>query len=226
MTRQCLFCPNPVDSAEHIGSDWILEDLKQSVDIKITIGKSGSIWIDSPEVLIKCVCKTCNNGWMSELENANKFPIHAMINNEPCGLTKRDQNKLARWAVMKAMVLDSCNPARRPFYVEAERENLKSSSIVPARTLVWIGQFSAKGFHFGGTDIWGEIEKIAKASHGCVTSMDIGHLVMQVLSVHVISQFAQQNVNIGCRMGDWRNSLLDIFPVTDSLRWPPNVTFT
>src|SRR5262249_52946778 len=30
MPRKCLFCPNPVDSAEHLWSDWILEDLNLS----------------------------------------------------------------------------------------------------------------------------------------------------------------------------------------------------
>ena len=95
MPRKCLFCPNPVDSAEHIWSDWILEDLKLATAVRITVGRE-SVWVDNPEIEIETVCRACNNGWMSRLEEANRLPIHAMINNEPCVLTKRDQNKLTR----------------------------------------------------------------------------------------------------------------------------------
>lgn len=226
MRRQCLFCPNPVDSAEHIWSDWILEDLKLATSVRITIGKAESVWIDSPEVEVECVCRECNNGWMSRLEEANKLAIRAMINDDPCGLTKRDQNKLARWAVLKAMVLDSYNESRHFFYRPDERTELRNSSTLPSRTLVWLGRFSTKAFHAGGTDVWGEIERIPKASHSCITTFVVGHLVVQVLTLHVSGQFASQNVNIGCKMGNWRSNLLDIWPTVDPLRWPPDVCFT
>jgi hypothetical protein len=226
MPQQCLFCPNPVDSAEHIFSDWILKDLKAATSIRVTIGRH-SAWVKNPNVKVKCVCATCNNGWMSRVEESNKFAIRAMINDDPCGLTKRDQEKLSRWAMLKAMVLDYCNPKRALFYTQTERESLKnSSSGIPDRTLVWMGRFSRKGFHVGGTDTLGEIEEIPKAGHGCVTTIVVGHLVMQVLTFHVIGQFASQQVNIGCKMGNWRSNLLDIWPSTSLLRWPPDILFT
>jgi len=226
MPRQCLFCPNPVDSAEHIWSDWILDDLKLATAVRITIGKAESVWVDNPEVKIECVCRKCNNGWMSALEEANKFAIRAMINDDPCGLTKRDQDKLTRWAVLKTMVLESCNSVRPLFYTQTEREALKNTSSIPARTLVWLGRFSVKAFHAGGTDAWGEIEKVPKASHSCITTFVVGHLVVQVLTLHVFGQFANQNVSIGCKMGDWSSSLADIWPIVGPVRWPPDVSFT
>jgi len=226
VSRFCLFCPNPVDSAEHLWSDWILEDLKLATSVRITIGKSESTWVDDPEIKIKCVCSRCNNGWMSKLEEANQLQIHAMINDDPCGLGKRDQNKLVFWAILKAMVVDSVNPNRSLFYTQDERIGLKNSSEIPSRTLVWLGRYHRKGFHAGGTDIWGEIDKVPKAAHGCVTTFIMGHLVLQTFTLHVPTELRGQNVNIGCKMGDWRTNLLDIWPTTNSLRWPPNLTFT
>ncbi|MFZ0773941.1 MAG: hypothetical protein ACLP56_10405 [Candidatus Sulfotelmatobacter sp.] len=83
--------------------------------IIVTVGRRKPVLLNDPEVKIKCVCKSCNNGWMSKVEEANKLAMRAMFNDDPHGLTKRDQEKLTRWAVLKAMVLDSYN-ARRKFF--------------------------------------------------------------------------------------------------------------
>ncbi len=223
--KKCLFCPNSVDSAEHIWSDWILNDLKMAESIRQTIGRQESVWLASPEIKLECVCKTCNNEWMGRLEDTNTLHMRAMINDDPFGLTPRDQSKMARWAVLKAMVIDSINPERPLFYTQTERDGLKHSAI-PPRTLVWLGSLSVKAFHGGGTDIWGDMDKIPKAVHGCVTAIVIGHLVIQVLTLHVPRQFASDPIAINCRDGEWDKFLLDIWPTSQLLRWPPHVTFT
>jgi hypothetical protein len=225
MLQQCLFCPNPIDSAEHIWSDWILKDLKHATSVRMTVGRE-SVWRDNPKIKIKVVCRTCNNGWMSQCEEVSKLPIRAMINDNPCGLTKSDQQKLSRWAMLKAMVVDSINPARQLFYTQSERTKLKDHSMLPSRTLVWLGRLSRKAYHAGGTDVWGEIEKIPKSSHGNVTTIIVGHLFFQSLTLHVTGRFANQEVQIGCMPGDWSANLLDIWPTVGLLQWPPNVSFT
>src|SRR5579863_2271146 len=195
--RRCLFCTNPVNSAEHIWSDWILKELKSAMPVRITVGRTAA-WAASPEVKVEAVCSDCNSGWMSRIEEANKLHIRAMMRDDPCGLTKRDQEKMARWSVLKAMVLDSCNLTREPFYSEAERVNLKNLSTIPTRTLVWLGRFDGKSlnttsFHAGGTDIWRHIQEVPKAGRGCITTIIVGYLVIQVLSFHTIRQFASQH---------------------------------
>lgn len=225
MSRQCLFCPNPVNSKEHVFSNWIIKDLKYSPALQATIGKKASVWIPKPEVKVSSVCATCNNVWMSRLETENKTAIHAMINGDSYSLSSKDQTCLSRWAVMKAMVIDSINRERNPFYDATERDQLKNS-IVPNGTLVWLGRLRVKAFHFGGTDIWGEIDKVPKAFHGCVTNIIMGHLVIQVLSGHAPAQLVPNSLFINCKTGQWDVNLLDIWPATESLSWPPSVSFT
>jgi hypothetical protein len=225
--KQCLFCPNPVDSAEHLFSKWIIKDLENAPPIRVSIGKTPSTWVASPEIKIPSVCKPCNNEWMGNLETASKGQLHAMINDDPCWLTKKDQVKLARWVLMKAMVIDSINPQRPLFYLNAERTQVKSATI-PVGTLVWLGRLSSHNFHAGGTDIWGDLDEIPKGFQGNVTTMVMGHLVTQVLSGHVLSQLASTRIQVGLapKVGAWNVNLLDIFPTTEQLRWPPSVSFT
>jgi len=138
MPRKCLFCPNPVDSAEHLWSDWILEDLKPVEPIHIKFGKTFAKWVDDPEVRIKCVCQKCNNGWMSAI---------------------------------------------------------------------------------------GGINGITKGFQGCVVTIIVGHLVIQVLTMHVLPMFATNRIRPVDKPGAWDVDLLEIWPVFGEKRWPPRLSF-
>jgi hypothetical protein len=54
--------------------------------------------------------KACNNGWMSQLEEDAKQIILAMLSQEPIILGVREQEKIARWAKLKVIVLDQSAP--------------------------------------------------------------------------------------------------------------------
>jgi hypothetical protein len=227
MSKKCLFCPNPADSAEHIWSDWILRDLKPTQPIQIKIGKAEAKWSDNPEVRIKCVCEKCNNGWMSDIEGENKPHMLAMMNGKPVLLTPMQQKLLARWAILKAMILDGSSPKRRiPFYSASERVGMKPPlRALPIGTFTWIGRLSVKAFHAGLMDTAGEIDNIPKAFHGCVTTIVVGHLVIQVMTMHVLPMFATMTLRPDCRPGAWDVNLLEVWPVFGEKRWPPCFTF-
>lgn len=226
MARQCLFCSNPVNSREHIWSDWILEDLKSARPIHIRIGRHTDVWTGNPEILVNCVCRKCNSGWMSDLENGNKPHIRPMMHDETIILKPSQQKLLARWAVLKAMVIEAAHRKRTPFYSESERVGLKPPSpFLPVGTSVWIGRFSNEGFHAGGTDIWRQEDEVPKAVHGCVTTIVVGHLVIQVLTAHVLARFANRIINVEGKPGAWDVNLLGIWPIFDALQWPPRLSF-
>lgn len=229
MPRTCIFCPNPANSKEDLFSKWILRDLKSTSAVKqamkATIGKHLSVWLAKPEVKVGTVCGKCNNVWMSGLETENKPTIHAMINDEAYWLTEEQQTSLSRWAVMKAMVLDSMNTQRTPFYLPAERIEVKNNSLaIPLGTNVWLGRLSVNAFHMGGTDLWGDINKVSKAFNGCVTTIIMGHMIIQILSGHALTELATDKLFVGCKPGKWDTNLLDIWPTSVSRRWPPSLS--
>ena len=228
MAKQCLFCPRPVDSAEHLWSEWILEDLKPTQPIHIKIGKTTAKWIDKPEVRIKCVCQKCNNSWMSDLENENKPHILAMMHSKSIILKPAQQRSLARWSILKAMVIDGSSPKRIPFYSSSERTLMKPPSrALPVGSLVCIGQLSVEAFHAGLTGTFGEVGSIPEAFHGCVVTIIVGHLVIQVITMHVLAMFAtNEGLRANYKSGAWDVSLLDIWPVFGEAYWPPPLPFT
>ena len=226
MAKQCLFCLKTVDSAEHIWSDWILEDLQLYTPIRIRIGRKTDRWKDNPEMLVNCVCQRRNNEWMSDLENENKPHMRLMMNDKSVILEPEQQKLLARWAVLKAIVIEATNRHRPPFYEERERKGLvPPSPFLPVGTAVWLGRIPMKGFHAGGTDIWRAINKIANALRGCVTTIIVGHLVFQALTVHVLPVFVSCRIVPECEPGTWDSKLLDIWPIFGTHRWPPPVSF-
>jgi len=225
--RQCLFCKNPVDSAEHVWSDWILKELKPTQPIRIRIGKRSDRWSDTAKMTVNCVCQKCNNGWMSDLENDNRPQIRSMIHDRGIDLEPTAQKELSRWSVLKAMVIEAADRQRNPFYDESERKNLKPpSSVLPVRTSVWIGRYFDSSLHAGGTLVSGNIGRIPNALHGSVTTIVVGHLAVQIFTEHVPPMFATWSLNIRCFPGPWDRSLVRIWPVFGPVRWPPPVSFT
>jgi hypothetical protein len=135
------------------------------------------------------------------------------------------QKVFARWAVLKAMIIGSSDRHRILFYDEFERKSFKPPSFaMPVRTHVWVGRFAGAGFHAGGTYILASMEKIPKAVVGCVTTIIVGHLAIQILTTHVIPKFATRIFNITILPGRWDENLLTLWPVFGCVKWPPRMT--
>ena len=97
---------------------------------------------------------------------------------------------------------------------------------LPVGTLTWIGRLSIKSFHAELTDTFGEINHIPKAFHSSVTTIIVGHLVIQTVTMHALPQFATMHPRPICKPGAWDVNLLEIWPAFGDNRWPPQFTFT
>src|SRR6266700_7135246 len=102
MPQHCLFCDNNSGNAEHLWAKWI-HDRKNFGPIKMKRGQGEDIIIPDPEITVKSVCATCNNGWMSCLETTNIPVIGAMMSDIAITLDRQQQESVAAWAMKPAM---------------------------------------------------------------------------------------------------------------------------
>jgi hypothetical protein len=119
----CVFCDNEANSEEHVYPQWAKELLTDkfpyrihSLDLRMdryegkrqvmVRSKTG----DPRGSPLKVVCTECNPNWMSRLQEANKDLIIGLGNGSKSSLDSAEQQSLARWAVMTAMVLETQHP--------------------------------------------------------------------------------------------------------------------
>lgn len=229
MGRQCIFCANPANTLDHLWPDWILKSLKAAQPIRHTIGKKPPFYVNNPEVKIRAVCKQCNEGWMSQLEVLNKPLIGTLIHDISAPIDSGQQSNLAAWTIKTAMIVDAMNRQRPQFYSIDERISLRTQLSIPTRTTIWLGRHSGSSFHAGGTDVWLDKGEVSKVAQGCVTTVIIGHLAIQSISVHALrpEHFNEPFQNIAIKLGFWSQLLCSVWPPDGKqLGWPPPLTFT
>lgn len=119
--KRCIFCDsiltNRTRSKEHVIPKWILENLEPGFTYDHT-GK-WTTFPNKPEHIISVrnysmlssllggVCKSCNEGWMSNLETEFK-PIFIALYDEqsPLILTRNQRTVIARWAYKTAITVN------------------------------------------------------------------------------------------------------------------------
>lgn len=89
---------------------------------------------------LKVVCKACNNGWMSRLQERTKPILVPLLKGEWAPLTKQDQKTLAAWATMFTMVLEFADPNTLVTPPE-QRDQFRLTQEPPQGWAVWVGDY-------------------------------------------------------------------------------------
>ena len=226
--RQCLFCDQQANSREHVWPDWILEALKTKQKVAV-VGYMDELKLTligrKPELLAKFVCKTCNHGWMSQLESANKPLLGAFLRDITAPIDPVQQRSIAQWALKTAMVMGAVGSRKTAFYTQQERENLRTAFAIPPNTSVWLGRYTGRAeLAFTGTHGWSTKPDDPKVIHAYVTTILFGRIAVQVFSAHAPD--GHPSVVINARPGPWNGLLVRVWPAaTRTIAWPPQLTF-
>lgn len=182
------------------------------------------------ELEVRCVCDRCNCGWMHDLEDLNIPLIGCLMQDVALRLDRDQQQLIARWAIKTSMVQDAIYTKKRTlFYTTSEREAARCNTSLPEFTRVWLGRLSfstlsADGFDLALTlhDRWREV---SEPVDGCVSTFVVGHLILQIITVHVSEEYDRQRPFDMTTVIDapWDDLLIPIG--SDAVNWPPRLHF-
>lgn len=118
-TRVCLFCSTPLTRANASREDtvpkWLQAELGiAAAEVRPTLTAPTGEQLEQrihpvDQLRTGGICRSCNNGWMSELEGYAKPVLCDLISNRRAltTLRKSERQLLSRWAVKTAYVLDA-----------------------------------------------------------------------------------------------------------------------
>jgi hypothetical protein len=195
-------------------------------DLIQRIGKGPARKFAGP-LTIRCVCTDCNNGWMSQLEASVRPILGSMIQDVAVYLDPCQQRDISLWSVKTAMVLEGTKPQKSiRCYQSSDCASLRSKSLIPPRTRVWIARFARSGLLAHGAQYRLNFGELPAVGHGCVATIIVGHLAIQIISPYSPAKFDDQTLSIPCKLGPWDQLLIPIWPVGSTIMWPPSLSLT
>jgi hypothetical protein len=222
----CHFCDALASTKEDAWPIWLATRFGGNrATIEAEIGSRTFSWKTShPRIPVHCVCSDCNNGWMSDLENDAKPTIERLLSEERFGLGLVAQATVARWAVKTAMVLETFDRTRDPFYDTYERQSLRALCALPSRSWVWIAKCVEQPAVLSVAKHLRTSES-AGAVHGFVTTMAFGTLALQVITIRVPDTVPTSTTStIETREGPWGQVVSQVWPAnSDTVVWPASV---
>jgi hypothetical protein len=224
--RTCFFCSNAADSLEDAWPQWITKQFKGSKAVEFEAERGGvrlKPWrVYRPELGVRCVCRRCNNGWMSQIEVKVQRFLQPMLMGNDCELDLAGQATVALWSVKTAMVLEALDRSDRRAYAQAEREQLRTMSVIPSRTCVWLAT-SVDGTYFMSTKNRHLDPANGKDISGVSITMAFAHIVLQVLTIRVpVDVGPATHITANVRSGPWDQVTVGVWPTRRSpVHFPP-----
>lgn len=99
---------------------------------------------------LKVACQTCNNGWMSVLQQSTKPVLLPLIEGQRAVLTREQQRIMATWLTMWSMVYENCQPETIAI-PQTERETFWQTRQPFPHWKMWTAPYSGPfcGYHVG-----------------------------------------------------------------------------
>jgi hypothetical protein len=149
---RCIFCDRLGVTKEHMWADWLRNYIPREASghatsfEKIHLRHSERQYQrrmgDPHSRRIKCVCRECNNGWMSQLQEKAKPYLVPMLTGNAVTLQRNGLTPLAAWVTMMVMVAEHLNDESVAVTL-VERQRFKASQRAPSHWRIWIGRHAA-----------------------------------------------------------------------------------
>lgn len=189
--KECAFCPATANfSGEHIWSKWMRQLFKSKkfrFSQRDSAGKIVKQWsMPGIDLKAKVVCKPCNEGWMSSLEDQHAKPaMYDLIVGKNVFISESSAKSIALFAFKTAVIVDHMG-RNEPFYPTSARREFANSLTIPRNVNIWLaGLFptsSGRAYSLYPEKYF-EPPRYFKLN---VCTLAAGHLVFQVVGAQYI----------------------------------------
>lgn len=225
--RHCIFCEgSPVTKEDVWPPRWLSRRYPPHTNATVTAERYGiplGSWPASGTgIQIGCVCPTCNNGWMSQIESDIKPIVEALLEQRAQTIEPDTLHLLAVWAIKNSMVLEGFTPDRRSVYTGTERRLFAEVRTIPSRLQVWLAACVEQTSSFTSNERFDDSEDLPGV-YGSATTMAYGPLAIQVLRVLVPDAVPPTTrVEVQPIDGPWNATLVPAWPRPHApAGWPP-----
>lgn len=172
LTKTCIFCGRTPLTDEEFWPKWIRK-IFPSKGVNKHIG--GSVYKGQLSIKkltghfsskkVKFFCATCNNGWMSQIEQDVASVLTPLINNEHTCLTTADRRLIAKWAILRTIVSEYAN-SQDKVVSKADRQTFYRRKSAHRGWYVWIGKVSEQELEYlfrswyGATINWKQLKTV------------------------------------------------------------------
>lgn len=184
----CVFCDGSPVTKEHVFPQWLNQYLppgrQQTEQARYGAGAFDvtrqSVGLD---FTVKKVCASCNNGWMSQLEDSSKDALEPLIIQQDLDLISlQQQRQIALWATKTAMMADQVQ--QEPLLPSHQLRRMRTHRAIPGGTRVWLGSCPERNptvtSHTVRVDLSGVSTPGTPRPVGYYCPMKIGHLCIYV----------------------------------------------
>jgi hypothetical protein len=240
--KNCIFCGRSPTTKEDVWPTWLTQyvprDLKSYHGALAEIDPSGEItktqkkWDGDPRSRrSQCVCRECNNEWMSRIQERAKPVVLKLAQAQSATLSIHDQKVLATWATMSAMTSEYIQPSTVAIS-QLDRERFYKTKGPLKLWKIWIGNYSRENWrphriHHAWpvrTRVRDESKLGANAPPNTqTTTLIFGNLFLHVASTDIPN--ATGRMTFPDEVSD--TIFKRIWPArSGTIRWPPRLTMS
>jgi hypothetical protein len=155
---RCIFCGALGVTKEHIIADWVSQAIPRTADdkhhrIDIPTRKNADGTFTKGHTVrnaqgnvhsqkLKLACRTCNNGWMSQLEEKTKPILLHLIQGKPSVLSPEQQTVVAHWVIKTIMVVEKQTKSDANVFTAEERNQFRLTFKTTAITKIWLARYN------------------------------------------------------------------------------------
>ncbi|RST25311.1 hypothetical protein EF908_00350 [Streptomyces sp. WAC04770] len=192
----CVFCGARANSKEHVVPQWLTRQIPTAAR---TADESWGRYDDGGNLhmlpprkagttTVKCVCTSCNSGWMSSLEaGVQPFLYDLMIGERTLSLSTEQQGVLAAWALKTLMMLVQTQPEKYRSAISAADHTLlgQNHRLSTRRMIARAFHVPVPGDESSCTWVEGMVRKTIKPYRGFIGLLRIGTFAVRITSLNM-----------------------------------------